>query len=81
MRHNSATSKTLSQLPARPVKPRFDGPFGTVHYVRDFRATEVILIEQQKTKTVIVSQLADGGLQLIGKVPRFVGTGSDGLIE
>jgi hypothetical protein len=81
MRHNSATSKTLSQLPASPVQPRFDRPFGTAHHVRNFRATEVILIEQQKTKSVIVPQLADGVLQLIGKVPRIAGTRSDGLVN
>ena len=71
MRHNSASPKTLSQLPARPVKPRFHRPFGTAHHVRDFGATEILLIEQQKTETVIVPQLADGRLQLIGEVPRI----------
>jgi hypothetical protein len=81
MGYNSASPKPIGQLPARPVKPGFDRPFWTVHHIRDFGATEILLIKQQKAETVIVPQLANGRLQFIGKIPRGIGVGGDRLIE
>ena len=63
------------------MQPCFDGPFGTAHHIGDFGATEIFLVEQKETETVIVPQLANGGLQLVGKLARLVGAGRDRLVE
>jgi hypothetical protein len=81
MGHNSASPKTLSKLPARPMEPRFDRPFGTAHHACDFGATEILLIEQYETETVIVPQFANRRFQLIRQIPRIAGAGRDRLVQ
>jgi hypothetical protein len=81
MWNDSASPQTVSQLATRPVKPCLHSSFRATHYGRDFGATEILLIKQQKTETVIFSQLANGRLQLVGEIRRSGGIHGNRLVQ
>jgi hypothetical protein len=81
MWNDSASPQTVSQLATRPVKPCLHGSLRATHDGRDFGATQILLIKQQKTEPVIFPQFADGRVQFIGEIRRSGGADGNCLVQ